>query len=259
MKIAVFSDVHANLPALEAVLDGIDYQRPDSIYCLGDLVNQNVWNNEVVDLIRKRKIHTVRGNHDNGIGLGLKLFPFSYTFPKAKQWGIEAIDFTLRNITKENREFLLALPPLASIKISQKDQKPFTILMVHGSPFDMNARLFRSMPKEEFRQLLIRSHADILLLGNTHSPYHHVIPFGENDEKIYRHVINPGSVGRPKDGDWRPSYLQLTIHTDRPLLTDPGAVEVDFYRVKYDLGKAVKAIRKSELPLYYGGFLITAG
>jgi putative phosphoesterase len=257
MKIAVSSDVHANLPALEAVLDGIDYQMPDAIYCLGDLVNQNVWNNEVVDLIRKRKIHTIKGNHDNGIALGNRYFPFTYTFPEAKQWGIEAIAYTLKNITKQNQEFLLALPALVSIKFSQKDKKPFTVIMVHGSPFDMNERLFRSTPKEYFRKLMMKSGADVLLSGHTHCPYHHIITWEENGEKVYRHVINPGSVGRPKDGDWRPCYVQLTINTDISLLTDPNAVQVDFYRIKYDLGKAVKAIKKSELPIYYGGCLIT--
>ena len=80
MKIAFISDIHANLPALEAVLQGIDSQAPNAIFCLGDLVNQNVWNNEVVELIRKRAIRTVRGNHDNGIALGKKLFPFSAEF-----------------------------------------------------------------------------------------------------------------------------------------------------------------------------------
>ena len=71
MRIAVISDIHANLPALEEVLNGIDSQNVDLIYCLGDLVTQNVWNNEVVELIRKRKIPTVRGNHDEALPEGV--------------------------------------------------------------------------------------------------------------------------------------------------------------------------------------------
>ncbi len=68
MKIALFSDVHANLPALEAVLLDIDSRHPDAIYCLGDLVGYATFPNEVVDLIRHRKIPTIAGNYDEGVG-----------------------------------------------------------------------------------------------------------------------------------------------------------------------------------------------
>ena len=69
MKIALFSDIHANLSALEAVLADIDQQQPDAVYCLGDLVGYNIWPNEVTDLIRRRGIPTIAGNYDEGIGL----------------------------------------------------------------------------------------------------------------------------------------------------------------------------------------------
>lgn len=257
MKITVFSDVHANLPALEAVLEGIDSQNPDAIYCLGDIVNQNVWNNEVVELIRKRKIPTIKGNHDNGIALGKKYFPFSYTFPEAKQWGIEAIAYTLKTITNDNRDFLMSLPKIIRIDIDQHNAEPFRVVMTHGSPVDIDEHLSRFTYVQRFRELLQVGKADMMLTGNTHSPYHKVIDYEENGKKIYRHVINPGSVGRPKDGDWRPCYVQLTIDGNRSLLTDPEAIQVDFYRIKYDLEKAVKAIKKSELSVYYGSCLIT--
>jgi predicted phosphodiesterase len=68
MKIALFSDIHANLPALEAVLADMDAQQPDAVYCLGDLVGYNIWPNEVADIIRKRGIPTIAGNYDEGIG-----------------------------------------------------------------------------------------------------------------------------------------------------------------------------------------------
>jgi len=257
MRITIFSDVHANLPALEAVLAGIDYQAPDGVFCLGDLVNQNVWNNEVVEIIRERKIPTLKGNHDNGIALGKSIFPFSYTFPEARQWGIEAIAYTLKTIKKENQEFLGKMPVKLRITIPQVNSKPFSILLVHSHPDNLNGRLFRFTPKEEFRHLLENSNADMLVTGHTHCPYDIIIKDEQNGETTYRHAINPGSVGRPKDGDWRPCYVQLTFDTSRHLLTEPDAVNVDFFRVKYDLGKAVKAIKKSELSVYYGSCLIT--
>lgn len=257
IKIAIISDIHANLPALEAVLEAIDTQKPEAIFCLGDLVNQNVWNNEVVDLIRGRKIRTVVGNHDNGIAHGKRHFSFSYTFPEAYQWGIEAIGYTLRTIRKENQEFLASLPLRLRLGITQKDGRQFIILLVHANPFDLEERLYRYTSKDRFREILEKVKADMLISGHTHCPYHHILSLEENNETVYRHVLNPGSVGRPKDGDWRPSYVLLTLDDQKPLQTDAGAVKVDFYRVKYDLGRAVKAIRKSELSVYYGSCLIT--
>lgn len=257
MRIAVISDIHANLPALEEVLKGIDSQKVDAIYCLGDLVNQNIWNNEVVELIRKRKIITIKGNHDAGIGEGKHFFPFSYTFPEAKQWGKEAIEYTLSQITDDNRRFLSSLPGDLRLEITGRDGMPFRIMLTHGSPKGMNERLYHFSPKKEFAELLKLAGTDMLCMGNTHAPYYHTLPFEEEGKVVNRHVINPGSVGRSKDGDWRPSYVIITIDTGKPLLTDSEAVHVDFYRIRYDLDRAVKAIRNSSLPVYYGGCLIT--
>jgi putative phosphoesterase len=257
MKIALFSDVHANLPALEAVLQGIDSQKPDAIFCLGDLVNQNVWNNEVVDLIRQRNIRSVRGNHDEGIALGKRFFPFSYTFPEARQWGIEAIDYTLKTIRADNRDFLRALPFSLHIEVGQQGSTPFSLLLVHGNPYNNHESMDRFMPKAQLRSFLEKSHADILICGNTHCPYHYPFTWEENGHTVYRHILNPGSVGRPRDGDWRPSYVILSLCPNKVLLADPNAVKVDFYRISYDLGKAVKAIKNSKLSVYYGSCLIT--
>lgn len=258
MRLAIISDIHANLPAFEEVLNALDAQQVNAIYCLGDLVNQNIWNNEVVELIRKRKIPTVKGNHDEGIGDGKHFFPFSYTFPEAKQWGKEAIAYTLSHITDDNRQFLSTLPVRFRLKITGKgDDKPFYIVMTHGSPKGINERMYHFSPKEEFAELLKQADTDMLIMGNTHAPYHHIIPVEENGVIINKHVINPGSVSRPKDGDWRSCYAIITFKATTSLHENPDAIKVDFYRIKYDLEKAVKAIRKNGLPVYYGGCLIT--
>ncbi len=256
MRIAVISDIHANLPALQEVLAGIDMQKPDLVYCLGDLVNQNVWNNEVVEIIRERKIHSVKGNHDEGISSGKKFFPFTYTYDEAKQWGIEAIAYTLEHITDENKKFLAALPLHLHITIEQKNEKPFILTFMHGSPLGITDKIFRFMPLSHYASMIDMAETDILLAGNTHTPLHKVITKEENGRTIYRHLINPGSVGRSRDGDWRPSYVIITLNTTKQLHSDPDAVKVDFYRIKYDLGKAVKAIKNSGLPVYFGSCLI---
>ncbi|HEX5154019.1 MAG TPA: metallophosphoesterase family protein [Parafilimonas sp.] len=257
MRIAVISDIHANLPALEEVLNGIDSQNVKAIYCLGDLVNQNVWNNEVVELIRARRIPTVRGNHDEGIAAGLHFFPFSYTFREAREWGIQAINYTLQHITDENRNYLSLLPLKRCLSIQQKNEEPYTITLLHGSPLGINEKIFRFLSYDYYASMIDIAATNILLTGNTHTPHHKIVTKEENGKLTYYHLINPGSVGRPKDGDWRASYVIITLNPSLSLRTDKDAVQVDFYRIKYDLGKAVKAIKHNGLPVYFGGCLIT--
>ncbi|MEP6465974.1 MAG: metallophosphoesterase family protein [Parafilimonas sp.] len=257
MRIAIISDIHANLPALEEVLKGIDSQNVNAIYCLGDLVNQNVWNNEVIDIIRKRKAPTVRGNHDEGIASGKHFFPFSYTFPEAKEWGIQAINYTLQHITPENKNFLSSLPLKLYISIRQKNEAPYIISLMHGSPLGINDRIFRFLPQNFYASMIDKANTNMLLTGNTHAPHHKIITKEDNGKTSYYHLINPGSVGKPKDGDWRASYIIITLDITQSLRTNKDAIQVDFYRIKYDLGKAVKAIKNNGLPVYYGGCLIT--
>ncbi|HVU93682.1 MAG TPA: metallophosphoesterase family protein [Puia sp.] len=257
MKLAFISDIHANLPALEATLAGLDSQRPDAIYCLGDLVNQNVWNNEVVEIIRQRGIATVRGNHDEGIGTGKSRFRFSYTFPEARQWGLEAIAYTLANIKPENRSFLAGLPFSLRLSIRHRSESPFTLLLVHGGPRSIDDTLFRHLPAGQYRQYLDAAGSDVLVCGQAHVPYHYRFADEDKQPEAFRHVLCPGSVGKPQDGDWRASYLMLTLDVNKNLRSDPTALQVDFFRVSYDLEKAVKAIKKSKLSTWYGSCLIT--
>lgn len=257
MKLAFISDIHANLPALESTLEGLDSQQPDAIYCLGDLVNQNVWNNEVVELIRQRGIPTVRGNHDQGIGNGKRYFRFSYTFPEARQWGIEAIAFTLATIKPENQTFLAGLPVSLRLSIRHQGESPFTLLLVHGSPQSIDETIFRHLPPDRYRQYLHAAASDVLICGQAHAPYHYRFAEENKQPVAFRHVLCPGSVGKPGDGDWRASYLILTLNINKDLRSDPSALQADFYRISYDLEKAVKAIKKSKLSTWYGSRLIT--
>jgi len=260
MRIALFSDVHANLPALEAVLKDIDAQRPDMIFCLGDLVNQNVWNNEVVELVRSRSITTIKGNHDLGIALGQHLFPFSYTFPDARKWGIEAIAYTLDRIKPDNQRYLHDLPNQIRMDLGLQPEN-ISLLMVHGSPRDIHEYIFRATPDDKVQAIMEEAEAHILLMGHTHRPFHHIFSSEPDGKKrvAYRHAINVGSAGRPKDGDWHPCYTLLTINRHKSLLYDPDAIQVDFIKVDYDLEKAVKSIKNSVLPVYYGSCLLTGG
>src|ERR1700759_1859511 len=101
MKIALFSDIHANLPALEAFLASIDQQKPDSIYCLGDLVGYNVWPNEVINEIRGRRIPTIAGNYDYGVGRASDDCGCAYKTDEEKANGARSIAYTNEHIGME--------------------------------------------------------------------------------------------------------------------------------------------------------------
>src|ERR1700712_1353934 len=103
MKIALFSDIHANLPALEACLKNIEEQRPDAIYCLGDLVGYNIWPNEVINEIRRRGIPTIAGNYDQGIGLASDDCGCAYKEEHEKEMEKISIAFTSSVVKSDER------------------------------------------------------------------------------------------------------------------------------------------------------------
>jgi predicted phosphodiesterase len=259
MRIAIISDIHANLPALDEVLRSLQRQKVDDIYCLGDVVNQHVWNNEVIELLADKKIEVIQGNHDAGIGAGKKKFPFSYSSRDTEKCGFEAIEYTLNQVTEKNKAILASYPKEKKIIYHSDSGEPLKLLLTHGVPGNMNERLYRFMHKSHFAEILNNADVDILLTGNTHSPHHIIIPVENEDGVIYKHAINPGAVGKAGDGDWRSSYAILTLHGDMDLHKTPDAVEVDFYRLSYDLDKAVKALQHSPLSILYAGFLIGGG
>ena len=110
MRIALFSDIHANLPALNACLQKIDEQEPDAVYCLGDLVGYNIWPNEVINEIRKRRIPTIAGNYDQGIGLTSDDCGCAYKTDKEKEMGKMSISFTNSIVEANQRRYLRTLP-----------------------------------------------------------------------------------------------------------------------------------------------------
>src|SRR3970282_1010384 len=110
MRIALFSDIHANLPALESVLKDIENRKPDAVYCLGDLVGYNIWPNEVINEIRKRGIPTIAGNYDFGIGRKSDDCGCAYKTDKEKEMGAVSIFFTNEIVKDDERKYLRTLP-----------------------------------------------------------------------------------------------------------------------------------------------------
>ena len=253
MKIALFSDIHANLPALEACFKSIEQQQPDAIYCLGDLVGYNIWPNEVINEIRKRRIPTIAGNYDQGIGLTSDDCGCAYKTDEEKDMGKISISFTNSIVKEEERNYLRTLP--AHIKIEfQLNQDKLNLLLVHGSPRRINEYLFEDREEKSMLRIMEGADADIMCFGHTHKPYHRVLNSMEEGNNHYRHAINIGSVGKPKDGNPKGCYVLLTIN-DNSSIANKESVQVQFIRFEYDIEKAAKAVVDSPLPNEYAAML----
>lgn len=246
MKIALFSDIHANLPALEAFFEDLEKRRPDAVYCLGDLVGYNVWPNEVIREIRKRRIPCIAGNYDYGVGRNLDDCGCAYKTETDKALGAESIAFTNRAISDEERHYLRTLPGHIHVEYKLNDDSMF-LLMVHGSPRKINEYLFEDRDEKSLLRMMETYYADIMFFGHTHKPYHKIIAYEKDGKPAYRHAINTGSIGKPKDADPRACYVLLTID-EQSNQHDRDSIGVEFVRVTYDVEKAAKAVEESVLP-----------
>ncbi|MBA3706855.1 MAG: metallophosphoesterase family protein [Bacteroidetes bacterium] len=253
MKIALFSDIHANLPALEAVFVDIEKRKPDAVYCLGDLVGYNIWPNEVINGIRKRGIPTIAGNYDFGVGRTSDDCGCAYKTEEDKAMGAISISLSNQLVKENERNYLRTLPAHIQLEFQLNSDHLF-LLLAHGSPRKINEYLFEDREEQSMMRILEGAHADVLCIGHTHKPYHRIFKYNKEGKTAYRHAINLGSVGKPKDGDVRACYVILTIN-ENSTIYDWEAIKVDFIRVDYDVEKAARAVEDSVLPNAYADML----
>jgi len=227
--ITIFGDIHANLPALEAVLADIDGRSPTNLICLGDLVGYGTWPNEVIEIIRGRGIPTIMGNYDQGVGQDSDDCGCAYKTPEAQALGVRSITWSNAHTTAANKAFLRTLVPNIPVQLGA-----YRVLLVHGSPRRVNEYLYEDRPEASVERIMDVAGADVLVCGHTHLPYHRVLGSG-------RQVINAGSVGKPKDNDPRACYVVLD-------LDGQGRLQVTFQRVDYDVERAAQAIEETEMP-----------
>ena len=246
MKIALFSDIHANLPALEAFFGSIEEQKPDALYCLGDLVGYNIWPNEVINEIRRRGIPTIAGNYDFGVGRTSDDCGCAYKTDEEKANGALSISFTNQIVKEEERAYLRTLPAHIQVEFQLNHDK-LNLLLVHGSPRRINEYLFEDREEKSLLRIMQDVDADIMCFGHTHKPYHRILPGGTDENPHYRHAINIGSVGKPKDGDPRGCYVLLHIN-ENSTTGNKESIRAEFVRFEYDVEKAAKAIENSPLP-----------
>lgn len=213
MKIGFISDVHANLPALEAVLRDMTARNVGPVYCAGDILGYYTYPDEVVELLRRRGVNCIAGNHDRAVLVGTK---------GMNSIAAAAIEWTREHMSSATRDFINDLP--------NSIHRPVEEVMVavhHGSPRHMSEYIFEEHVSDE---LLAVAGAKLLVLGHTHMPYLAQFPTG--------HVINPGSVGQPRDGDPRASYAIL----------DSSEWTFSTVRVAYDMRTVMEKIRENKLP-----------
>lgn len=206
--VGVISDIHGNLVALRAVLD--DLPPVDALVCAGDVVGYNPWPGECVDVVRERDVPTVMGNHDRAVVTGNASW-----FNAMAAAGVR---YTRGVIGEDQLSWLDALP-------AERHLFDGRLTVVHGHPDDPN----HYTRPHEFDPDLLRGEA-ALVMGHTHIQHHEVY-----DEGI---VMNPGSVGQPRDGDPRAAYAVL----------DLSEGTVDDKRVAYDIDRVVERVREAGLP-----------
>jgi predicted phosphodiesterase len=249
MKIALFSDVHANLPALEAFFKDVEARQPDAIYCLGDLVGYNIWPNEVINEVRRRRIPTIAGNYDFGVGRNSDDCGCAYKTDEEKANGAVSISYTNQVVKDEERAYLRTLP--AHIKVEfQLNNDKLNLLLVHGSPRRVNEYLFEDREEKSMLRIMQDADADMMCFGHTHKPYHRILNSGAGGQDHFRHAVNIGSVGKPKDGDPRGGYVLLDIK-DHSSSVVKDSIQVEFVRFEYDVEKAANAVENSRLPDTY--------
>lgn len=229
LRLAVLSDVHGNLPALEATLDAIARDAPDAIlWCAGDLVGYGPWPDACVQIIAGRGIRTIAGNYDEK----------TLAFPrKAKKWAktkdprkLAAFRHAYENLSPDSRAYLAALP-----KQQRETLGGHRVLMIHSAPDSEKWGIGATTERKRLDAIADDAGADVIVTGHTHRPF---VARAENGTLF----VNAGSCGRPGDGDTRAAWALITLPEDG------GAPSAEIRRVPYPVEQVVAALAGTGLP-----------
>jgi predicted phosphodiesterase len=248
MKYALISDIHANLPALEAVLAAIGRRGDiDATYHLGDLVGYAPWPNEVVERLAGARIEGISGNYDSTVATDYKHCGCRYEDPRQEELSHASYAWTRAHVSPKTKSLLGALPFRMDLRPLGGHVAGPTLTLVHGTPLNNVTYWTEDRPDSFCTKMAdvagVRA-GDLIAFGHTHLPWHRMVSGV--------HFLNTGSVGRPKDGDWRAGFAVVEVDAS-------GALEVEFVRVEYDVDAAADAIRRSDLPDDFAEFLRTGG
>jgi putative phosphoesterase len=235
--VAVVTDAHANLPALEAALERIEELGIGRVYCGGDLVGYGPHPNEVCRLIEARGIKTIYGNYDYAIARDLDDCGCAYVTQHDRELGQRSVEWTLAHTDQQSKDFMRNLPFDLRFEVG-----PNSVHLVHGSPRKVNEYLFEDKPASLYERLAAAEEADTLVFGHTHKPW--VREYGGVQ------FVNCGSVGKPKDGDPRGGFAVLRPGDSR--------LEVNIERVGYDAEAVAREVAAAGLPEEYAAKLVAA-
>ena len=241
-RLAIFSDIHANFPAMGEVASHIREGDYDGVYCLGDLGGYASEPNEVQDLVMFLECPVVMGNYDEGVGFNKDSCGCNYVRPFDIKMSDVSFFWTREHTTDANKAWLRELP--REIRLEVEGQR---VLLCHGSPASTTEYLFETRSEPYLKKFTPGgrddTRADVIVFGHTHVPYHRVV------DGV--HFVNSGSVGRPKDGDPRAGYCVLTIDGDQ--------VTTEQVRLEYDVEAACSRLIAAGLPPYFADYLRLGG
>ncbi len=238
MRLGIFSDVHANIEALSAVMEAYRQETIDEYYCLGDVVGYGASPNECADIIRQKAKVTILGNHDAAVAGRMD---YSYYYEAARH----ALDLHARQLKPENMRWLKSLP-------YRHDLSQHRVTLCHGSPIRLEEFEYIFAP-EQARECLsmLGELGDITLIGHSHLCKVFALRPGEVEElparkftlrEGWKYIVSVGSVGQPRDYDNRASFTTF----------DTESREFDFKRVEYDIEAAAMKIFEGELERNFG-------
>lgn len=248
MRYALISDIHGNLPALDAVIadvrrrDGID-----GVFHLGDLVGYGPWPNEVAQRVRDEGIAGVSGNYDSTVATHNQHCGCKYEDARQEELSHVSYAWTLEHTSRETKAFLGALPFRLDLRPHGGHVSGPTITLVHGNQVLNTVYVHEERTDEFLAKMAVGVGArvgDVICFGHTHKPWHR--------ELGGVHFVNTGSVGRPKDADPRAGYVLLDV-------APRERVDVQFVRVEYDIERTAQAIVAVGLPSEFADFLRSGG
>lgn len=237
-RVAIVTDIHANLAALDASLAAIDTMDVEAVYCGGDLVGYGPRPNEVCRVIEQRAIPTIYGNYDYAIARDLEDCGCAYVTQHDRDLGQQSVAWTLEHTDQRAKDFMRELPFDLRFELGER-----RVRLVHGSPRKVNEYLFEDKPARLFERIAADADCDVLVFGHTHKPWIH--SYGD---VLF---VNCGSVGKPKDGDPRCAFAILEADSD-------GQVRASIQRVPYDAETVAREVAAAGLPGEYAEKLVLA-
>jgi putative phosphoesterase len=227
MLIAFISDIHGNMPALEAVVADAKTRGASRLICVGDIVGYGPFPNEVCHFLEEQRITTIIGNYDQKVLEVADRGPTAAAGMKRKKRKI--LLWTAAQVTDQTLRYLAGLPDQLALQLPGKRK----LLVFHGSPVSMDDAIYPSITARGLKAKLGDRRADLLVCGHTH------IPFVKRIGEVL--VINCSSAGHPVDGDPRPAYALVRAEKG-------AALTGHIVRFEYDVGRTVEALKKTSLP-----------